>query len=61
MSNNYQMVQNSNGEIYYIYNMDFATGVTHGFVSKLTYNGAPDPAFGNNGTVQLASEPYKTD
>ncbi len=55
------MVQNSNGEIYYIYNMDFATGVTHGFVSKLTYNGAPDPAFGNNGTVQLASEPYKTD
>lgn len=58
MSNSYQMVQNSNGEIYFTYNVDVATGVTHGFVSKLTPNGLMDQSFGNNGTVKLASEPF---
>ncbi|MEJ5106882.1 T9SS type A sorting domain-containing protein [Chryseobacterium sp. MYb328] len=60
ITNSYQMVQNSNGEIYFTYNMDVATGVTHGFVTKLTPNGTPDPAFGNNGTVKLPSEPSMT-
>ncbi|CAH0282929.1 T9SS type A sorting domain-containing protein [Chryseobacterium sp. WG14] len=58
ISNSYQMVQNSNGEIYFTYNVDVATGVTHGFVSKLTPDGALDQSFGNNGTVKLASEPF---
>ncbi|MGU3373604.1 T9SS type A sorting domain-containing protein [Chryseobacterium sp. M5A1_1a] len=58
MSNSYQMVQNSYGEIYFTYNVDVASGVTHGFVSKLTPNGTLDPTFGNNGTVKLLSEPY---
>ncbi|KMQ60292.1 hypothetical protein ACM46_18995 [Chryseobacterium angstadtii] len=58
IGNAYQMVQNSNGEIYFTYNVDVASGVTHGFVSKLTPNGTPDSSFGNNGTVQLSSEPY---
>ncbi|BAP30281.1 uncharacterized protein CHSO_1244 [Chryseobacterium sp. StRB126] len=58
ITNNYQMVQNANGDIYYTYNVDVATGVTHGFVTKLSSNGTPDPTFGNNGTVKLPSEPY---
>lgn len=58
ISNSYQMVQTPGGEIYFTYNVDVASGITHGFVSKLTSNGIPDPTFGNNGTVQLPSEPF---
>lgn len=58
ISNSYQMIQDSNGGIYFTYNIDVSPGITYGYVSKLTANGILDPTFGNNGTVQL---PWETD
>ncbi|MEI7489029.1 MAG: hypothetical protein WCJ72_16795 [Chryseobacterium sp.] len=58
ISNSHQMVQDSNGEIYFTYNVDVSPGITYGYVSKLTPNGVLDPTFGSNGRVQLPSEPY---
>ena len=62
MTSNYawsKMIQASNGDIYYTFNKDNATPLTT-FVSKLSANGNPDTAFGNNGELQLPYGAYES-
>lgn len=54
-----QIVQNSDGSIFFTYDKANATtGLRDSYLSKITVNGAVDPSFGTNGNIQLPYYAY---